>query len=338
MPDAELSVIPGVWGHFSDSGSTPTATRRCGRPPTGCSPRSPAYERVDGALEVREMLVHDPIDVRDHAAADRVERAAVQLRDHRRILDLREEVQHDDGDALEDLMLVVGQQVAARRPAHRVVEEVVEVQAERPVLARRLADEAVDRVLHRLEVCRDGAHRRAARDLHLDRPPGLEELAQRRLRRPLRQQQQRGRDVVGDHGDAAVDPAAALDDAVLGEDADRLADSGLAHLHVVRHLLDRGKPVADAVRTGADRERDLVDDPLVHPRVVHRPEQPASRADRRGCRGLGQAKASGTSSASVGCSSGLCSRPIPGVPAISITPSTTSCCSPNPPNGWKIPG
>ena len=159
----------------------------------------------------------------------------MEVHDDLRVLLLDEVVLHHDGDALKDLVLVVGEQVAARRASHRVVEEVVEVQAQIAVV-RRHGRRAGRSSPPCAEVDSVRARGGQPRDLHLHRPAGLEQLTQAGLAR-VSATEQRGRDVVLDHGHAAVDTPPALDDPG-GEDADRLADGRLAHLHLVCHLFD----------------------------------------------------------------------------------------------------
>ena len=74
------------------------------------------------------------------------------------------------------------------------------------------------------------------------------------------------------------DAALALDDAVLGEHADGLADRRLADLELLGEARHRRELLADSVHARADAERDLVDDVLVGARVDDGAERPRVRA------------------------------------------------------------
>ena len=182
------------------------------------------------------MLVHDGVDRADVAAADRLERPAVDVGDERAAVPRGQELVDGHGDALEDLVLVGGQQLAARGPAHRVVEAVVELQQLAGVVSPLRLD-AQDGVLDLAQGRGVGAPG-ASRASCVSTGRRASTSSRRSSRSGAARSHQRRRDEVVEHGHPAVDAAAGAHDAVAGQQADRLAEWACSPA-AGRHLLER---------------------------------------------------------------------------------------------------
>src|SRR5262245_26246869 len=262
----------------SDGASRPLRPRRAALP--GWRRQSVLAGAADRVLDHGKVFVHDPVDSTLVPPAERVERSPVQIDDGDRVLELEEVRRPDDDELLQDLVLVVREEVAAGGAAHGVVEEVVVVEPEALVVPGMLL-EAFDRLAHPGEVVVRRAAAGESRDLHLHRATRFEELSEVGLA-PLRHEsEERHRDVVLDHRDATGDAALDLDDAVVGEHPNRLADRGLADAELFGEPRDRRKPLAHAVGAGANAEGDLVDDELVRPGIDDGSKR--SRVDALAC-------------------------------------------------------
>ena len=147
-------------------------------------------------------------------------------------------------------------------------------------VVRRVLLELVDRLAHAARSRRRSpGGTRAARSRISTGASRLEDLADVRLPTLRHEAEQRRRDVVLDHGDAAHHAALALDDAAARRAAGSPRRSSACSPGTARRApRPTGSFSPDLVDARADAERDLVDDVLVRTRVDDRAERPRVRA------------------------------------------------------------
>ena len=148
------------------------------------------------------------------AAADGLKRLLMHRDDRIDLLDVGEIAPHPYEEMLEDLVLAERQRAAPRRAPDRIVEKMVEADADGELAGAVLA-QSIDAGLHGGEVRFLGTLSRQNRELQLDRSSRLEDLLDAKMTERHRQRHDVVRDLIGRHRQAAIDPALGLHDLAL---------------------------------------------------------------------------------------------------------------------------